>query len=201
MFTRKRSLVLALMILLFAAPVRAAEWKWEIMPYLWGRDVSVDVLVDDMQIASQTVEFGDLIDKLDIGALVHFEGRRDRWGLFVELAYLEVSDDQTITGHPLFTDGTRVGAELEQLLWEVGAAVRVAGGDEGLDILFGVRALDISVDINFDFPVIADQSRARDETWVDGFAGVRYRGNIGERWLWWARADAGSGDTDRVRRG
>jgi hypothetical protein len=30
----------------------------------------------------------------------------------------------------------------------------------------------------------------------DGFLGVRYVGDINERWIWSVRADAGTGDTD-----
>lgn len=190
------ALVLCLVAGLSATTVHAEDWSWELTPYLWVADVSLDARVNDDQIANVELGFADLVDKIDIGALVRFEGRRGRAGFFVEANYLSLSDGKTILALPPITDGTEVRAEVDLLIAEAGGFYRVLGEDDGLDVLFGARLLDLSTDVSFDFPVIADRALSSDESPVDAFAGVRYRGGIGDRWAWWARGDVGGGGTD-----
>jgi hypothetical protein len=59
----------------------AGDWKWELSPYIWATDVTLNVSVNDMEVASVEVGFKDLIDKADFGALRHFEGQRGGVGL------------------------------------------------------------------------------------------------------------------------
>ena len=190
---------LALLVALIApagASADGGEWEWELTPFLWASDISLNLSVNDTDVANVEVDFSDLVDKLDLGALVHFEGRRGRGGFLLEVSYIELSDDKTITGRPPVADGTMVHTGLTQLIAEAGGFVEVFGKDSGFDLLFGARLFDLSVDVDFVFPVAPDKSLASDESLVDGFAGLRYRGGIGERWIWWARGDVGAGGTD-----
>ena len=170
----------------------AGEWKWELTPYLWGSDVSLDATVNDSLVASTTVDVSDLVDKLDIGGLIHFEGHRGRAGFFLEANYYEFSDDKTILNFPPITDGTVVHSELDLLIGEAGGLYKIVGEDGRLDVLFGVRVFDTGLDLDFD----SDPMLGRDETILDGFVGLRHRSELSERWTWWGRIDAGTGDTE-----
>jgi hypothetical protein len=179
-----------------ATPSVAGEWEWELSPFLWATDAAMDLSIDDTDVSGVEADFSDLIEKLDLGALVHFEGRRNRGGFLAELIYLELSDEKTFVGSPAVPGGTEVTSELEQLIAEVGGFYRIGEDESGLDVLFGLRLFELSTDVAFDFPVATDRSLSRDVSLLDGFAGLRYRGDMGKRWLWWARGDVGAGETD-----
>ena len=174
----------------------AGDWEWELSPYIWASAVTLNVSVNDMEVAGVEVAFKDLIDKADIGGLIHFEGQRGRGGFFIELVYLDLSDDNTITGAPLVPDGTITKSGLQQLIAEVGGFYQVHGDDSGLEVLFGARLFDLSVDVTYDFPVDPDYALASNQSLVDGFIGMRYQSAFAERWVWWLRGDAGTGGTD-----
>ena len=177
---------------------RADEWKWEVIPFLWAPDVGVDVSLNETDI-SPTVDFGEILERTDIGALVNFAGRKGRGGFFVDVVYLSVSDDRTNPGGGLIPAGTRSDAEYDQLVGEVGGVYRLTGDEQGLDLIFGARLLEVSLDLGIDFPdtsILPDRTRSGDASLLDGFAGLRYRGDISERWHWSIRGDVGAGDTD-----
>ncbi len=186
-----------------APEAQAGEWKWEIVPYAWMADVGVDISLNETDIGT-TVDFSDVIEKLDFAVLFHFEGHKGRGGLFVDVAYLSVSDDQTTSGGPPIPAGTIINTELDQLVSEAGGIYRLTGDEQGLELLFGARVLDLSLDVSFDFPatsMLADRSRSGDKTLFDGFVGLRYRDDISDRWLWSIRGDVGGGDTDLTWQG
>jgi hypothetical protein len=196
---RGRSLVPAVLVCLLAllpSAARAGEWEWELSPYVWATDVTFDTSVNDSSVVDTEADFSDLIDKVDVGAIVRFEGSRDRVGFFVDVFYVSLSDEKTVGGDKVIDTGATVETDLDQLIAEAGGFYRVAGDESGLDILFGARLLALSVDIDYEFPNIADRSLSEDSDLVDGFAGLRYRGRLGDRWLGMIRVDAGTGDTD-----
>ena len=194
---KSRALTLALLcICLISGPATlASEWEWELTPYLWVSDTSLDATVNDTQIGA-TLEFSELVDKLDIAGMVHFEGHRGRAGFLLEVNYLELSDDKTIPDLPMIVGDTTAHAELDMLIGEAGGFYRIAGEKERLDILFGVRVFDMGLDLDLNFPADADRTFSRDETLLDGFVGARVLADLSPRWSWWARVDAGTGDTE-----
>jgi len=198
-------MALLIAVMPIAAPgAHAGEWEWEIVPYAWLSDVGVDVSLNESDIADTTVDFSDIIDKADFGALLHFEGRKGRGGLFVDVVYLALSDDQTRSGDALIPAGTMIDSELDQLVGEAGGIYRLTGDERGLELLYGVRVMELSLGIDIDFPegsLIEDRSRSSDETMLDGILGLRYGADISERWLWSIRGDIGAGDTDLTWQG
>ena len=196
-----------LSIALFLAGVpgaHAGEWEWEVVPYIWAPDIGVDISLNETDILSTTFEFSDMVDKVDLAGLVHFEGRTGRGGFFVDVVYLSLSDDQTSSGSGPIPAGTRTDAELEQLLGETGGIFRLTSDGPEFDLLFGVRVTDVSFDASFDFPdtsLIADRSRTSEETLLDGFVGLRFSADFAKRWLWSIRGDVGAGDTDLTWQG
>ncbi len=99
------------------------EWRWSITPYLWGSDIDTDVRFPGGQEIGGTAKFDDILDKLDFGGMVHFEGQRGAWGMFVDATYLTLSDDTT--QGPISVD-----SELDTGLYEF-AATYTPGGESG----------------------------------------------------------------------
>jgi len=85
------SLVFAACLLVPAAAVLAEEWDWLLAPYLWGIEPSLDVTVNDEVDLGGDADFSDVLDKLEMTAMIHFQGMRGRFGFFTDLAYLETS--------------------------------------------------------------------------------------------------------------
>ena len=135
-----------------ATPVHAAEWEWVLTPYLWGSDTSVDVFVSDEPVFGGDLEFSDLLDKLEFGAQSHFEGRRGKGGFFLDATFLHATDSQIIEAQPLLPGGTEVRADSKLILVEAGGSFRPGGGAHGFDLLFGVRVIDIDMDIDITPP-------------------------------------------------
>ncbi len=179
----------------------AGEWEWTLIPYVWASDVSLDVKVNGDPVIGEDVSFSNLVDKLDFGSQLHFEGRRGKGGFFLDLAYFEFSDSETLSGGgiPPLLDGTLVETKETDSFFEAGGFYRL-GSSDGLEVLFGVRVIDLEQKIDITVPSLPppfDQTRVdTDDSFTDGFVGLRYSGPIGEKWGFTARGDVGAGDTE-----
>ena len=67
---------------------------WTIAPYFWGSGVGLDVTINDDPVIGTDVPLSDLIDKLDGVFMGHFEGRGERFGVFVDTIYLSLADQR-----------------------------------------------------------------------------------------------------------
>jgi len=200
---RVRARVIGLMVAMtsFALSgdlIQAADWEWTLAPYAWGAGLKMDLTVNDNAVASTEVDFSDLLDKTDMAGMVHFEGRNGKGGFFVDALFMALSDERTTAPPPPLPGGAQIDAELNQFIAEGGGFWRLGGGESGLDILFGVRAMgiDSEVDITFPSPSTTKVTTGSDETFIDGFVGARYSHPIGGKWDWALRGDVGTGDTD-----
>lgn len=193
--------VLATLLTVLPLPVMAADWEWTLTPYLWGPDTSLDVAVNDDEVLGGDLSFTDLLDKLDVALQVHFEGRRDRLGFLLDATYLDTSDSTTTPPRNLLPDGARVSTDAKSVLLEAGGFYRLTGdAGTGLDLLLGVRVIDLDLDVDITVPPPLDVSTSgsTSETLTDAFIGLRYLGSLGEHWLFTVRGDVGTGDTEQA---
>lgn len=107
-----------------------SAWTFELSPYLWMANIGGQVGFGPLQ-AEPDVGFLDLVKRLDMGFMLHFEGRKDRWGFFFDGLYMSLSGDAKVDlGHiPLF-GGFDVGGRFRQTLIKFGAFIdshRTAG--------------------------------------------------------------------------
>ncbi len=168
----------------------APGWNWSITPYLWATEIREDLLLDGRVVGGNDTEFKDLVDKIESSLQLHFEGVRDRWGMFLDLSTVEVSD----SGEGEFGI-LRLDADIEEMVIEAGAIYRPAGGARHLDVLFGVRYLKIDEDYRITGG-LQPRSLAVDEDYVDALVGVRYHVPLSERWLISLRGDVSAPGTD-----
>ncbi len=165
-------------------------WRWSITPYLWGSDVTTDVRFPAGQEIGAEAGFDDIMDKLDIGALLHAEGHRGKWGMFVDGTYLSLSDDGS--RGPIATE-----AEIDIGIYEL-AGVYTPGGAAGrFSVFAGARLLELDLDLTFSggFPS-SPNSRSADKSYTDFMIGGRYLHPFNDRWLLNLRGDVGGGDTE-----
>jgi len=103
--------------------------------------------------------------------------------------------DQT-TYSPLPAINIGIDGDLDLEVLELGGLYRLAPGSGGLDLLLGLRRIDIDLGI-----VLNRQGQPPRPLQVaaeidDAFVGARYRLAFGQRWYATLRADYGFGDSD-----
>ena len=178
--------------LLFPSPARAADgWNWSITPYMWASDISEDLILRGEVVGGGDTEFKDLLDLVDTSLQLHFEGIRDRWGLFADLTYIDLSDSETGELEIL-----RFDVEITETLFEAGALYRPGGQSGKLDLLFGARLLTVDEVYRLQLGELDPIERSIDESYVDALIGVRYHIPLSQRWVISLRGDASFGGTD-----
>ena len=178
----------------------AQGFDWTFAPYIWVPGVALDTTVENDPITGPDVSMNDLIDKLDGAFMGHFEGRRDRFGLFVDMIYLSLADSNVITiapGGPISGDLT-TDTNLKLKLYEIGGAYRIGNNDPGsvmFDILLGARVIDVDQNINLILPGpgMTPVNLPSEVSESDAFIGGRLVGKFSDKWHYKARADIGGG--------
>ncbi|MEJ2086781.1 MAG: hypothetical protein P8Y44_14135 [Acidobacteriota bacterium] len=171
----------------------ASTWQWSITPYIWATDINEDLILNGAIVGGSKTEFKDLADKIDSSLQLHFEGIRDRWGLFADINYVDLSDSE-IGQQGL----ARFDVEIEEATYEAGAVYRPGGATGRLDVLFGTRVLTVSEDYRLVIgqePIILKDI---DETYVDALVAVRYNLPLSDRWALSFKGDASAGGTDYI---
>ena len=171
---------------------RADEWHFTATPYLWLAGIDGDVTVRGFE-SDVDVNFGDIVDVIDFGAIGHFEAKKGRWAIMSDLVYLKVSENADTPG-PIISD---IDVEVDTLVLEVGGAYTVYETDSNffnkpmsLAVLGGIRYTHLEVDVDITaMPAIADVSGSKD--WVDPFVGFRSSIHWTRRWSSSVRFDIG----------
>jgi hypothetical protein len=197
-----RSIVVLALLACVLAPapaIRAAEWEWTLIPYLWAAGAKLDIEESDDPVFGGDLEIPGLIDELEMVAMAHFEGQRSRAGFFVDAVYLSVAGSTPITARPpLFPTGAAVDSELIAGRYEGAGFYRWPLGKSAFDAVGGIRAVDFrpQVAISRTTPSAVTRTISADELLTDGFVGARFATPFGKRYGFHLRADAGTGDTD-----
>ena len=178
--------------LLLTSPARAADdWNWSITPYIWASDISETLILDDEVVGGGDTEFKEIAELADSSMQLHFEGIRDRWGLFADLIYADLSDSEMGDLELL-----RFDVEINEVVFEAGAIYRPAGRSGKLDLLFGTRYLSVDEKYRLQLGERDPFETRVDESYLDALVGARYRIPLSERWVISLRGDLSLGGTD-----
>ena len=189
-----RVLTIAAGLIAVAASAQAGDtWQWSITPYLWATDISEDLILDGDVVGGGDTEFSDLVDKIDSSLQLHLEGLRERWGMFADINYAEISDSEA--GEQGIA---RLDVSIEETVFEAGAVYRPGGRPGRLDLLFGVRMLAVDEDYQLTIGELDPREVSIDESYLDALVGVRYHIPLSDRWMISLRGDASLGDTDYI---
>jgi len=184
------------------------DWEWTLVPYLWASDIGMEEKITDEPVLETDIDFGDLIDKVDLAFTVHFEGRKGRGGFLIDITAIGLSNETTFSGGSGSSappDGTLVNADIDLSIVEVGGFYRPGGEKTGLDILAGIRyvGMDQKIDITLpsppDMPINTKVESS--PTLTDGFIGLRYSGTMGKKWGYAIRGDIATGGTEQTLNG
>jgi len=159
------------------------------------------------------VDASTIIDNLKFVFMGTLEARKDRWGLFTDLIYLDVGGSKSQTrditiGRVQLPVGTTadLNLDLKGTIWTLAGTYRVlADPAASFDVLAGARLADIKQDLGWQFsadlgpaqPSRTGDSRIKVNVW-DGIIGMKGRFAVGETREWYVTyyADIGTGDSD-----
>ena len=169
------------------------QWHFAVAPYFWFSGIKGDVSVRNLPEVPIEKSFSDIWSNFQIGALGHFEGRKDRWGAASDLMYMDLRAPVAASA-PLLSQ-LDAHATVKSFTAEgLGFYRAVSGGHEDnpafLDVLAGVRYYKMSGQLNVTLPVAG--ATAGDELvfdWVDAMTGVRFRAPLGSRVAFIGRGD------------
>ena len=191
--TMKPYLPCAALTLCLAPGLAAADTEWLLAPYGWLPTVSVDQTFDDSPDGGSGGG-AEVLSKIDFAVMLRAEVARGCWGTMLDYIYVSLADRTTYSPLPAINIG--IDGDLDLEVVELGGYYRLSSESRGLDLLLGLRRIDVDLGIVLnrqDQPPRPLQVTARID---DAFIGARYRLPFGERWDATLRADYGFGDSD-----
>jgi hypothetical protein len=165
---------------------RGSKKGWEIVlaPYALFANIVGDAGVGRAGPADVDVDFDDILEALELGAMGHAEVRVGRWGLLSDVAYMKLGDDISTPR------GGVLDAEVEQLELEAYLSYRFPLKWGWVDAYAGARYWNIGIDLKLTGPLTTISSDRREE-WVDPVVGGRILFDATECLSLGMRADIG----------
>ena len=192
MRTRATGLIVMALAMLAPGAAVAQQTNWIVAPYIWMSDVSWDIAAR----GSGTVEFSNIVDKLDGAGLIRVEYVNGKYGLTFDYVGLSLSDNRRFaTPGPVPID-IRVRADVDTTLFEAGAFYRPSATDSGVDILAGFRAVDVDSELVVTPADTQPQRFNTSSSFTDFYAGARYLHRFTESWDATIRGDYGIGGSE-----
>jgi hypothetical protein len=170
------------------------RWVYGAEVYLWGAGIGGKSAAG----SDIDVDFGDLIDNLELGFMGTLAAAKGKWTLFADLIYLDLEDDTTSTvnviGRPIRTE---VDTELKGFISTFGGAYQVMETDTTrLNLLAGARYLWLDLDLELDVGEPIRRKFSDSGNFWDGVVGLRGKTDLNEKWYLTYYADVGTGDSD-----
>jgi len=182
------ALTICIAALLLSGPVHAEDdWSFQLEPYLLASSIDGDTSVGRVTGADVAVDFGDILEVLELGGMVHFEAHHTSgWGAILDYGFMDLGAD--ISG----PRGGIVGAEVRQGVLEALVVRRFETGDRTIDYMAGVRWWDNDIDVAVD-PAVLPGTAMFDvqEDWLDLVLGIRWTNRLNENWKHFIRGDLG----------
>lgn len=157
------------------------QWKNTVELYLMGPSLDGSVGIGPID-GDVNVDAGTVFDALDGAFLGTYVGEAERWGVLVDLAYMDLKEDGT---GPQGVVNYEVNVK-QTILGLVGT-YRLT---DTLQFTFGGRYVDVSNRLTLTGP---NQQRGPkvSESWFDPTVGLRYVAPLGEKWVFNGAADIG----------
>lgn len=188
------SMLLATAMPAAAEDMNSDKWEFGAEIYLWGAGIGTTTAEgDDIDIS-----FSDLMKNLDMALMTTLVARKDKWTLFSDIIYLDVSasDKSTanIIGYPV---KTKIDVGMEAWIVTTAGAYQVMQNENTrLDVLAGARYFWLKMPMKIK---IGERSSIKaspsGDVW-DGVVGIRGNTNLNDKWYLTYYLDVGTGDTD-----
>lgn len=173
-----------------------SKWQNELTIYGWLPTISMDTRWGDYE-SDTSDSMSDIIDDLKMVFIGTYAARYDKWSFVADVMYVDLGDSET--GTHTFPGGETVEAtvnmDIKSLLLSTGVGYNIVQTDSNiLDVVAGIRYMDLEVDLSSDHPRHPGRSGSKDL--LDGIIGLRGVYNFNENWYMPYYADIGTGDSD-----
>ena len=171
------------------APAADGGWEFTLSPYAWAAGLDGSVGIGNV-VAEVDQSFSDIVDKLDVAAMLHFEARKGPWAFMLDGFWLRLEAGADTPG-PLY-GGAEV--EVEELRLSGLIAYRAIEGPTKLDLLTGISYFSVDTDFRLTPGLLAGREISFSEDWVDPVVGFHLRHELCERWFAMLRGEIGGFD-------
>jgi hypothetical protein len=187
MTLRKFLLTVAALITVTLDSARADDWDYVIAPYGLLPNISGNASLGRIDNADVDVDAGDVLESLELGAMLQLEARHteSNVGVILNYAFMDLGSDAT--GPLGFTD---FDADIFQGMLEGFYSYRAQLESSTLDLYAGARWWDINLDVSATTP-LGSRTFSRDKDWVDPVLGARWAPSIADSWRLLIQGDVG----------
>ena len=181
---------LAALLAFLPATAAAQDAEWLVAPYGWLSDVTFGQ-------SSESISGSDLLRKSDAAGMIRVEAAKNRWGISVDYLWLAISDERTFALPDPLPSPVTVRGEIDLGVLELAGVYRPSGEAEGVNLLFGMRRINVDTTLLLIPPAPMPAERFDDDTSAtDVMLGARYLHRFGERWDMALRGDYSFGDSE-----
>lgn len=165
---------------LSSVPAIADSSEQRLAIYLWGAGLKGDI-GNAAGASPVDVKFDDILDNLEAGFMLNYRGKWDQWSFGADYIYLNINPS---------SDTPPATIDLKQSVLELTGGYAI---QPGIELLAGIRAVDISTDITVTPPPMVPATPAvnAQDDWVDPLIGIDYRSPLADKWHFYGRADLG----------
>jgi hypothetical protein len=159
------------------------DWEFQVAPYMWFISADGDLTVKGNK-KDISLDFSDIWEEFNIGAMVEFEGRKNKFGFYGNVIYGNLGKDAS-AGDVL------IDPDINILWTSLGGTYRVGtwnlseqGGKETptvtLDTYLAIRYTYLDIELGFEgIPI---PKKEGDQEWLEPLLGVRTIWSLSERW-------------------
>lgn len=169
------------------------DWNVNWTPYIWAANLEADVKLGPVN-TTGTLDFSDIVDKMDAAFMHLLEFNKGRWGISNEIIYFDLSDSKT---GPI-ANIVRADVGMKQSIIDLTGTYK-ATEDGNTTVLAGLRyiALDMDIKTTSGIPLL-NQSISKKEDWTNLLVGVRQIFPINESWSLMAKGDIATDFSDEM---
>lgn len=171
--------VLAFSLPAYASEKRDDQWQFQLAPYAWlsGQSGTVSTFPNVPPIDIDVDFWDDVLGNINFAGFVVAEARKDRIGVFLDIAYADIEDDSATPG-PNFSSAS---LRTKSLIASGAGLYRLTDSPKYfLDFLAGVRFWEVESIFSLKSGTAPGMKASNDEDWIDPFIGVKGKTPLGE---------------------
>ncbi len=169
------------------------DWTVIVSPYVWAASLKGSASLAGFD-TDVDVPFSDTLEHLDLAAMGNIELTNGQWGAYFDGQYVRTSQDEQVQAH-------EIGLDIRMTWLAAGVFYKAYEAELGGDTVFGKpRTFSIEPTVGLRWTKLeADVSAfglkaTKSANWTDPFVGVRFNGDLDERWNLVGEVDVGGFD-------
>ena len=169
------------------SPTVKHKWNFVAEPYLMFPNMNGTIGLGTLPDAPLDLNPGDILNHLQMGAMVYLEAHNDKWAVSSDFLYMKLGQD--VTPNKIINKGD---VTMKETVWEATGMYRVI---PWLEVGAGLRLYSINTVLNLNYKtgLVFDTARTESltKTWVDPIVITRITAPFKGKCLLQLRADIG----------